>query len=510
MQTLDKAAIQPQFQDLKQRLGEIQDLEAAANLLYWDQTTHMPPQGAAARGQQLATLQQLAHEKLIDPAIGHLLAALTPYEQSQPYDSTEASLIRITRHNYERAVRIPSTFTARLSQHSAASYEAWAKARPANDFASIQPYLEKTLDLSREYASFFPEANHMADPLIAMSDEGMTVEILTPLFADLRSQLVPLVEAIISQSPVSDACLYQSYPEAQQLAFGLKIAEQLGYDLNRGRQDKTLHPYMINFSINDVRITTRVQEDYLAEALFSTIHEAGHALYELGMDPAFERTPLAGGVTSGVHESQSRLWENLVGRSRPFWQHFYPQLQALFPDQLRSITLEDFYRANNTVKRSLIRTDADEVTYNLHIMIRFDLELALLEDRLQVADLPEAWNERYRSDLGLIPPDNSQGVMQDVHWYSGLIGGAFQGYTLGNLMGAQFLEAAFRDHPEIPEQISQGHFQTLHDWLKTHIYQLGKKYKATDLVERATGSPLKIEPLMQHLRRKFGEIYALD
>ncbi len=507
MQTLEKT--HPKLQELKTRLSEINDIESAASLLYWDQATYMPPGGAAARGRQLATLRHIAHTKFTDPAIGQLLEDLSSYERSLPPDSDEASLIRVTRRDYERAVKIPADFTARFSQHSTETYEVWAKARSANDFAAVQPYLEKTLELSRELANFFPGYEHIADPLIAEADYGMKATSVRELFAELRQQLVPIVEAISAQ-PVTDAsCLHQHFPEAEQIAFSLKVIEKLGYDFQRGRQDKTLHPFMTKFSTGDVRITTRIRENDLNEGLFSTIHETGHALYEQGVNRDFEATPLAGGTSSGVHESQSRLWENMVGRSRPFWKFFYPQLQAQFPQQLGDVSLETFYRAINKVERSLIRTDADEVTYNLHVMIRFDLELQLLEGTLAVRDLPQAWNERYRSDLGIVPPNDSNGVLQDVHWYGGAIGGMFQGYTLGNLMSAQFFQAALQFHPHISTEIEQGNFDTLHNWLKTNIYQHGRKYTAAEIVELATGKALSIEPFISYIQQKFGELYSL-
>ena len=507
MQTIEKT--EPKLLELKTRLSEINDIEAAASLLYWDQATYMPPGGAAARGRQLATLQQISHSKFIDPAVGQLLEDLQPYEESLPYDSDEASLIRITRRKYETAVRVPAAFMAKFSMHRTESYEAWATARPANDFARVQPYLEKTLDLSRELANFFPGYEHIADPLIDFADYGMKASFLRSLFADLRQQLVPIVEAITSQSSVDDSCLHQLYPEAQQLEFSLKVIEQLGYDFQRGRQDKTHHPFMINFSVGDVRITTRVYENDLGQALFSTIHEMGHALYEQGINRDYESTPLAGGTSSGVHESQSRLWENLVGRSLGFWKFFYPQLVAAFPSQLSNVPLDTFYRAINKVGRSLIRTDADEVTYNLHVMIRFDLELQMLEGSLEVKDLPEAWNERYRSDLGIVPESDTDGVLQDVHWYTGQIGGMFQGYTLGNLMSAQFFEAALQAHSEILTEIEQGHCNTLHNWLKDKIYQHGCKYTATELIRGVTGADLRIDPFIRYIRTKYGQLYTL-
>ena len=507
MQTIEKT--EPKLLELKARLAEIHDIEAAASLLYWDQATYMPPGGASARGRQLATLQQISHSKFTDPAVGELLEDLRPYEESLPYDSDEASLIRVTRRNYETAVRVPAKFMAKLSMHRTGAYEAWVVARPTNSFATVEPYLEKTLELSRELANFFPNYEHIADPLIDFADYGMKASFLRSLFAELRKELVPIVEAITSQPSVDDSCLHQLYPEAQQLEFTLKILEQLGYDFQRGRQDKTHHPFMTNFSIGDVRITTRVYENDLGQALFSTIHEMGHALYEQGINQDYEGTPLAAGTSSGIHESQSRLWENLVGRSLGFWKYFYPQLQGFFSSQLGDVSLDTFYRAINKVGRSLIRTDADEVTYNLHVMIRFDLELQLLEGSLDVRDLPDAWNERYRSDLGIVPETDTDGVLQDVHWYTGQIGGMFQGYTLGNLMSAQFFEAALRDHPKILIDIEQGQCITLHSWLKEKIYQHGCKYTATELIKGVTGASLRIEPFIRYIRRKYGQLYTL-
>jgi carboxypeptidase Taq len=495
--------------ELKRLLGEINDLNAAAAVLYWDQTTYMPPGGAAARARQIAMLRRLAHEKLTHPAIGKLLDALLPYEEGLSYDTDAASLLRITRRDYERAVKVPAAFMEELSNHAATCYDVWTKARPANDFAAVEPYLEKTLDLSRQLADFFPGHEHIIDPLIDFADVGMKASMLRPLFSELHRHLVPMIQAISAQPVADDSCLHQRYPEEQQLAFGSEVIARFGYDLERGRQDKTHHPFTTKFSLGDVRITTRVKEDDLGESLFSTMHEAGHALYEQGIRQDLERTPLARGTSSGLHESQSRLWENVVGRSRRFWHFFYPRLQAAFPQQLGSVSIDAFYRAINKVKGSLIRTNADEVTYNLHIIIRFDLELALLEGRLMVRDLPEAWRERYKTDLGMMPPDDRDGVLQDVHWYSGLIGGEFQGYALGNIMSAQLFEAAAGAHPEILPELEQGKFGTLHSWLKDEIYQHGCKYTASELIKRATGAPLNIEPYIRYLQNKYGELYSL-
>lgn len=501
--------MEAKLQELKTRLIEVNDLQSAASLLYWDQSIYMPKGGAAARARQLATLELLSHQKFTDPAIGRLLDDLRPYEESLPYDHDDAGLIRATRLLYEREVKVPSEFAAKMSSHEIESYQAWAAARPDNDFKRVQPYLEKTLDLSRQLADFFPGYDHIADPLIDFNDYGMKAASIRSLFADLRAQLVPLVQAITARQPADDSCLRRHYPAQEQLKFGLDAAVRFGYDLDRGRQDLTHHPYEIRFSIGDVRITTRVKEEYLAECLFSTLHESGHAMYEQGVDWNFEGTPLARGASSGVHESQSRLWENIVGRSWGFWEFWYPKLHAAFPEQLSGVSLDTFYRAINKVERSLIRTDADEVTYNLHVMIRFDFELAMLEGKLAVADLPEAWHARYQSDLGLRAPDDRDGVLQDVHWYSGRIGGVFQGYTLGNVLSAQFYAAALKAHPDIPDQIRQGEFGTLHNWLRENIYRHGRKFTASELVQRATGQPLTTAPYIQYLKTKYGALYGI-
>lgn len=501
--------MEEKFRELKVRLGEIDDLHRAGAVLLWDHRTYMPPGGAAARARHRATLARLAHEKLTDSAVGQLLDDLRPYEESLPYESDDASLIRVARRDFDRAVHLPTDFVVRLRTHTSDTYQAWAQARPSNDFRMIQPYLEKTLELSRQYADFYSGYEHIADPLLAAAEEGWKTSEVQAIFAALRLELVPLVSAITSLPQPDNSFLLREFPEREQLDFGRDVVGQLGYDLTRGRQDKTLHPFEITFSTGDVRITTRVDEHDLRGALFGTIHEAGHGMYEQGVRAELEGTPLQGGTSPGFHESQSRLWENIVGRSRPFWTHFYPQLQHRFASQLGGVGLDSFYRAINRVEPSLIRVEADEVTYNLHVMLRFDLELALLEGRLQVADLPDAWRERIRDDLGVAPPDDRTGVLQDVHWYSGLIGGGFQGYTLGNILSAQLYEAAARNHPAIPDEMAGGEFGALRKWLADNVYQHGRKFTAPDLVQSATGSPLSVQPFVHYLRTKFADLYTL-
>ena len=497
------------FAELKRRLLEISDLEAAGAVLGWDQSTYMPKGGAPSRARQGATLSKIAHEKSVDPALGKLIDKLEPYAAGLPYDSDEASLIRIARRNFEKAIKVPSDYVARASALGSTSYDAWTRARPANDFATMLPFLEKTVDLSREYAGYFGPFKHVADPLIDAAEEGMTVESVRSLFAELRSELIPIVRSISDQRAPSDDCLRGSFGEHAQLDFSLSVVERFGYDLARGRLDKTAHPFCTKFSNGDVQITTRVDEKHIGDALFSIMHESGHALYEQGVNAALDGTPLGWGASAGVHESQSRLWENVVGRGRAFWEHFYPLLRDAFPDQFRQLAFETFYRAINKVERSLIRTDADEVTYNLHIMMRFDLELELLEGRLRVKDLPEAWRARMQADLGHAPSDDRHGCLQNVHWYGGAVGGGFQSYAIGNILSAQFYAAAITIHPDIPVEIAKGQFGTLHNWLRENLYQHGRKFQPKELVMRATGGPMSTGPYLDYLRAKYGELYRL-
>jgi carboxypeptidase Taq len=500
------------FQELKTALAEISDLQSLSALAHWDQATYMPVGGAPARGRQIALLDSLAHEKFTASRIGELLEKLRPLESENDFENDDAALIRVTRREWEKATRIPAAFQARFSDHTAQIYQVWTIARPENNFRAVAPLLEKTLDFSREMASFFPRENsngHIADPLIDFSDEGMTVGVLRPLFAALKNELTPLVEAIAGQPQPDESCLRKGFEPSAQIAFGNRLATHIGYDWSRGRNDLTHHPFMTKFSLGDVRITNRANEGDISDALFGTLHETGHALYEQGINALYESTPLAHGTSSGVHESQSRLWENLVGRSRAFWEKWFPELQAAFPTQLQNVSLDEWYRAINKVGRSLIRTDADEVTYNLHVMIRFELELQLLEERLPVRDLPDAWRALYREYLGIEPRDDRDGVLQDVHWFSGAIGGAFQGYTLGNILSAQFYDAALRADPQVENDLERAEYSRLREWLRDNIYRHGAKFTAPELIERTTGGTLSTAPYMKYLREKYAALYSL-
>jgi len=495
------------FSELRARLQDVSDLGSVGAVLGWDRSTYLPEGGGAARARQSALISRVRHQRATDVELGRLLDRLEAGAGHLDADGFEARLIRVARRDYDRATRVPESFVAELSQHTNETYGAWAKARPANDFAGMVPRLERTLEFSRRYAAFFPEFDHPMDVFVDASDEGMTVAKVRAVFAELREGLVPLVRAVTARPEPRTDFLHRHYPVREQLAFGEAVIRDYGYDFTRGRQDLTHHPFCTKFSVDDVRITTRVKENDLAECLFSTLHESGHAMYEQGVDAALEGTPLARGTSAGVHESQSRLWENVIGRGRHFWSHYFPKLRDAFPEQLADVTEEEMYRAVNVVRRSLIRTDADELTYNLHVILRFELELAMHEGALEVRDLADAWHARYGSDLGVRAPDDRDGVLQDVHWYFGMIGGAFHGYTLGNMLSLQFFEAARRSLPDLSGMIARAEFAPLRAWLTEHIYRHGRSRTAAEIARAATGEELAVRPYLNYLREKYGELY---
>ncbi len=493
---------------LKELLGEVRDLQAAAAVLEWDQQVNMPSAGAEARGNQVATLQRLAHVKATAPEVGQLLDDLEGYAKELPPDSDEARLIRVARRDYDIEVRVPPDYTAEFFKVAAMAFDAWQKARAARDFKKFQPHLERVVDLGRQYVEFFAPYEHAYDPLLDRFEPGMKTTEVRAIFEALRPQQVALIQAIAERPQVDDAFLHQAFDEQKQWDFGVEVITQYGYDWERGRQDKSAHPFTTSFSTRDVRITTRIQRNFLPSALFGTLHEGGHALYEQGINPAYERTSLAGGASLAVHESQSRTYENLVGRSLPFWEHFYPRLQQLFPAQLGNVDLPTFYKGINKVAPSLIRVEADEATYNLHIMLRLELEIALVEGTLEVKDLPDAWNARMQEYLGVVPADDAQGVLQDVHWSSGLMG-YFSTYALGNLIAAQLWEKINADIPDLEDQFRRGEFGELLAWMRENIHQHGRKYEPQELVERATGSKIDPAAYMRYLTAKYGAIYGL-
>ena len=500
--------VDTQLQDLKDRLATIQDLRAAVALMSWDQDIHMPAGAAQGRAQQMSTLSRLGHDHFTDPAIGRLLEDLEPWAADQPYDSDGAALVRKVRRDYDRETKVPSEFVARFSKARAIGNSVWPTAKKENDFAKFAPHLEEIFGLTAEYAGYVGYTDHIYDAVLDGYEPDMKAAQVEAIFTPLREETVKLVQAVReSGRPVDVSCLSGDFDHDTQLALATKMVRAFGYDMNRGRVDEVPHPYCTNFGRNDVRITTTVDPKFFNSNFFSMLHECGHALYEQGSAPELEGTSLAGGVSLGIHESQSRLWENLVGRSRSFWSWAYPQVQTSFP-QLQSVPRETFYRAINKIDPSLIRIEADEVTYNLHIMLRFELEKAILEGKVKIADLPEEWDRRMESYLGVVPPTVGQGVLQDVHWSLGLIG-YFPTYSLGNIISVQLYEAAKAAHPGLEDDFAQGKFDTVLAWMRENIHVHGSKFTANELLMRATGSEIDSAPYVGYLKRKVADIYGV-
>ncbi|WP_263785672.1 carboxypeptidase M32 [Salinibacter grassmerensis] len=496
-------------EDLRTHLAPIEDLKSAAAVLTWDQETHMPDGGAEARAQQLSTLQSTAHERFVDDQTGVLLdQAADAVDDTDPLDP-DAALIRVTRRDYERAVRVPSSLVAELSKAKSQAQQAWKQARQNDDFSRFAPHLETLVDLSVEKAEAIGYENEPYDALLTEYEPGRTTAEVVTLFDTLRDALVPLVDTIDNAPQINNEILRGTYPQSEQRAFGRSVIADFGYDLDRGRQDVSAHPFTMSFSPDDVRLTTRYDEDNVGSALFSTIHEAGHGLYEQGIDPSLARTPLGDGTSLSIHESQARLWENHVGRSRPFWRHYLPALKDHFPDALGGVALEPFYRAINRVEPSLIRVEADEVTYHLHVMLRFELERGLIDGALSVNDLPSRWNEAMDASLGVVPDTDTNGVLQDVHWSQGAFG-YFPTYTLGTLTAAQLMDTIEDDLPGLPAHIADGDFAPLLDWLRARVHRHGRKLTAPGILERATGDNLSADPWLEYAHEKFGGLYGLS
>ncbi len=483
---------------LHDRLGELSDLGAAGALVGWDRETVMPPGGAEGHGEILATLERLAHERLADPGLGRLL------EAAAQAGGQDAAIARVVRRDHDRATRIPAELTAEIARTTAAALPAWMEARRDADFARFRPHLERQVELARAVAACFPEAAHPYDALLEDYEPGATTAQLRTVFAQLEAGLVPLVEAIAARP--APAPLPGPFPEAAQRVLALEVAAAMGFDAEHWRMDDAVHPFASSITPSDVRVTSRWDEQDLS-GLLAVMHEVGHGLYEAGVDPALARTTLGSGVSMGIHESQSRLWENQVGRSLPFWRHWHPRARELFPS-LAGLSAEDLHRALNVVHPTLIRVEADEATYSLHVILRFELEVALVEGTLAVADLPAAWNDRMRELLGHEVPDDAHGCLQDVHWAHGSIG-YFPTYALGNVVAAQLWEAARRDLPGLDDALAAGDCAPLLGWLREHVHRHGRLLDPPDLVERAAGGPLDPAPLLAYLEDKYGALYGL-
>ncbi len=486
--------------ELKRRLGEVSDLRSAAALLEWDQQVMMPPGGAAVRADRLATLERLAHQEFVDDRIGELLHELAGLESSLPADSDDACLIRVTRRDWEKARNVPSELAAGIARTASQGMEAWVAARAANDYGAFRPWIDRHLELKREYIACFPATDEPYDILLDDFEPGAETAEVRSVFARLKEELIPLIGATAVAGDAG-ALPPGPYPEESQRRIGIAAMTAFGFEPGSFRVDTAVHPFCSAFATSDVRVTTRYNETDL-ESLFSCMHEIGHGLYERGVDPALERTPLAGGCSMGLHESQSRLWENVVGRSLPFCHWLHPQLVAAFPEALAGVTAERFHAAVNRVTPSFIRVDADEVTYGMHIILRFELEQELIAGRLSTADLPDAWNTRFEEYLGLAVPEDRLGVLQDVHWSAGLFG-YFPTYQLGNVMSVQIWDAARSALPGLDESFERGDFSALGTWLRENLYALGRKLTPKETLERVAGGPIDPEPYLRYLHTKY-------
>jgi carboxypeptidase Taq len=497
------------YATLLEKIHEIHDLGKAQALLSWDREVNMPQAGTAVRIQQMTTLSHLIHKMSTADEMGDLIEGAAAELNGIAADSNEACLIRYLRRDYQKTLKLTPDFIKRRSQISGEARVAWVQARANNDFASYLPHLVKVIELCQELAELYGYEDEPYDGLLDDFEHGMKTADVRTIFNAFKRDVLPLREAISERiTAVDDSLVHQPFAIDKQKEFARYIATAVGYDFNRGHLGTVVHPFATSFSRNDARITTRWYPDFLNPSLFGTLHEAGHAMYEQGTHEDLARTPLARGTSSGIHESQSRLIENIVGRSRGFWQRHFPQLQQLFPDQLHAHTAEDFYCAINKVQPSYIRVEADELTYNFHIILRFELEQAMLNGDLAPAGLPTAWNDKMQELLGIVPPTDTLGCLQDVHWTRPGFG-YFPTYALGNLYAAQLYESAVTQNPAIAANMAQGETVSLVDWLRENVHQYGRKFPPGELILHATGQPLSHQPFIRYITAKFTDLYDL-
>ncbi len=490
----------PALDRLRALLAEIADLRHAEQVLDWDSRVSMPHRGAESRADASATLARMIHERAVGDEMGELLEELEPLGREAGPESVEGALIRVTRRDWDRYRRVPSELAAELSHSSSIAVAAWDVAKAASDFGSFLPHLERQLELKRRYIECFPETAEPYDVLLEDWEEGMTCARVTAVFDELRAGLVPLIERL-GDRPVDDAFLRGPFPIAAQQEASRRVLAAFGYSDDQWRVDETPHPFAMKPGSGDIRLTTHYDETNL-NSLFSTMHEFGHGVYEWGVAPELARTSIGTGTSSAIHESQSRTWENLVGRSAGFWRWYYPQLQSIFPAVLGGVDSDAFVAGVNAVRPGLIRIDADEVTYGLHIILRFEIERDLLDGRIEPADLPDEWNRRVREYLGLEVPDDAHGVLQDMHWSIGLFG-YFPTYQLGNVISVQIWERARADLGDLEEQFARGEFAPLREWLTEHVYRHGRIYPPEELVRRLTRGELDAKPYLAYLGEKF-------
>ncbi len=492
--------------ELRTKLAEVFDVRAAVGLLNWDQEVNMPPKAADARGQQLGTLSSIAHRLFTDRSIGELLKRLYgPHGLA----ADEAKLVSETAYDYGRATKLPESFVARFAEATSRGFQSWIRAKKASDFKLFRPELETLVELCRERAELMGYEDSPYNALLEDYERGLRVEALRPMFATLAQRQSALIARIVKSPKQADlAWLDQKWDTSKQWDFTLRLLKDMGYDFDAGRQDKAEHPFTSEFDLFDVRVTTHVYEDNLFAGMMASLHEGGHALYEQGLRVEDRRTPLGQAVSLGIHESQSRMWENLVGQSRAFWSHYGEVLRGFFPEEMKSVTPDQLYRSVNHVEPTLRRLEADECTYNLHIILRFEIEVDLIEGRLKTAEVPERWAALMKQYLGLDVPDDAQGCLQDVHWSHGAFG-YFPTYTLGNVYGAQLFEQIQRDLPALWEQIGQGNFCALLSWLREKVHRVGRRKLPAEIVRDATGKDPGVEPYLRYLETKYGALYGL-
>jgi carboxypeptidase Taq len=499
------------MRQLRERMGELTDLQDTAALLGWDQQTMMPPRGATARADSLATLGRLSHEMFISAETGRLLeAAAGELDGDADGDSDDARLVHVVRRRWEKARRVPAALTAEIARARSVGYEAWVSARRDSDFAAFAPYLERNLELAHRYVECFEGFDGPYDVLLDDYEPGMKAAEVTRLFDELKRELMPLIVTVAEHADrVDDSILYRRVPTDRQRALVLEVLTLMGFDRAAWRIDDAVHPFATGFGSGDVRITTRWDEDFFPMSLYGAMHECGHGLYEAGIAPSLQRTTLHHGESLGLHESQSRMWENMVGRGRAFCRVLAPRIARVFGEAFEELGADALYRAVNRVKPSHIRVEADEATYGLHIVLRFELEQEMIDGRLAVSELPEAWNARVEQYLGLAVPDDAHGVLQDVHWSGGAIG-YFPTYALGNLIAGQLWERAHADLPELDAQIARGELAPLREWLGEHVHRHGAKFCATELLDRVAGGPISVTPFVTYLKGKLGDAYGLE
>lgn len=491
------------YSTYKTKMQKIADVKYASAVLQWDQETYLPPKGNDFRGQQIATLSEIAHQLFTDKKMEELLEKLSSCED---LTSSEKRNIVLSYEDYKRNVKLSTAFVRQMSETVNQSYHAWAKARKENSFAVFEQPLNKLIQLKKQEADLLGYEQHPYNALMNDYDKGLTVSKVDSLFNELKPPLLNLLDSIKNKKSIDNSFLFQEFKKDNQWEFGLEILKRIGFDFEAGRQDISLHPFTTNFSSKDVRVTTRIDENDFGNMTWSCLHEGGHALYEQGLPADQYGLPLGEYCSLSIHESQSRLWENCIGRGLPFWQHNFKLLTNVFPKQFKDINIEKFYKGINSVSPSLIRTEADELTYHFHVMIRYEIEKMLIEGSLQTKDIPACWNEMYQKYLGIKVADDNRGCLQDIHWSHGSFG-YFATYSLGSLYGAQLYSTIEKQYPTISEDLSNGKINTIQEWLQKEIYSNGRFYSSEELCKKATGEPLQSSHFIEYATKKFSEIY---